>query len=239
MVQKSVHIKNMIEQMIDRRQLTVGQQLPSELKMAEKFGVSRETFRAAVRLLESEGRLLVKHGVGTFIIQPPPSIPSSLEKLASIGTMIRSAGLQEEERNESVRREQCSNQEWCRLLGLEEEEPVVILERMRIVNGEPSVYSVNILPYSIVGDTLAEEEFKGSLFQHLERRCSTVVTRAHTEIKVPLHIDPHCQKLLIHPETTVLQLNQLHYDESNRPVLYSLDYMRNDIFQFWVQRTRE
>ncbi|WP_223830726.1 hypothetical protein [Paenibacillus polymyxa] len=46
-----------------------------------------------------------------------------------------------------------------------------------------------------------------------------------------------------HPQATVLLLKQLHYDEMNRDemnrqVLYSLDYVRSDIFRFWVRRTR-
>lgn len=45
-------------------------------------------------------------------------------------------------------------------------------------------------------------------------------------------------RLLKHPHATVLLLKQLHYDEMNRQVLYSLDYVRSDIFRFWVRRTR-
>ena len=30
---------------------------------------------------------------------------------------------------------------------------------------------------------------------------------------------------------------QTHYDEANQPVLYSLDYLRNDVFTFRIRRT--
>ncbi|WP_166238532.1 GntR family transcriptional regulator [Paenibacillus turpanensis] len=240
MSQKSLFIKASIEQMIETQKLRVGEKLPSEIEMAKQFGVSRETFRAAVKLLEQEGKLLVKHGVGTFIIKPLPSVPSSLEKLSSTGAMVRAAGMDEGERRDSLRMESCADKEWCGQLGLKEGEKVVVIERLRTVNGEPAVYSVNVMPHALTGEAFnAADNFSGSLFQHLEKSCGIYIVRAHTEIRVPLHIDPYCQKLLVRPETTVLQLKQLHYDEANRPVLYSLDYMRNDIFQFWIQRKRE
>jgi len=45
--------------------------LPSEPDLAERYGVSRETIRRAVRMLAAEGRLQVSRGRGTFITAPP------------------------------------------------------------------------------------------------------------------------------------------------------------------------
>jgi GntR family transcriptional regulator len=44
--------------------------LPSEPDLAEQYGVSRETVRAAVRLLVAEGLVRVSLGKGTFIVIP-------------------------------------------------------------------------------------------------------------------------------------------------------------------------
>jgi len=96
-----VTIKEEIEEKIRTGEYKAGDRLKSEFEMAKKFGVSRETFRSAVRLLEQENKLLVKHGVGTFVVNLLPEIPSSLEKLSSIGALIQAAGLEEGERQES------------------------------------------------------------------------------------------------------------------------------------------
>ncbi|TVY01888.1 GntR family transcriptional regulator [Paenibacillus cremeus] len=236
MLAKQYIIKQQLEAMIGSGRLQIGERLPSELLMAKEFGVSRETFRAAVRMLEEEGKLLVKHGVGTFVLRPLPTIPSSLEKLSSVGSMIRTAQLDEGESSVSVRIEGCS-EEAAKALGIRPEDPVVVVERIRTANGEPVAFSINTIAKAWVGDAFEQEEFRGSLLNFFENRLGRKITTADSEICVPLHIDRNCQRLLLYPHTTVLLLKQLHYDEANQPVLYSLDYLRNDVFSFHIRRT--
>lgn len=46
----------------------VGQRIPNEFELAEKFGVGRSTIREAVKGLVSKGILEVKRGSGTYVI---------------------------------------------------------------------------------------------------------------------------------------------------------------------------
>lgn len=230
-------VKEALDKDIRTGKLAVGDRLPSELELAKQSKVSRETVRSAIRLLEEEGKVHVKHGVGTFVVNPLPQTPSSLEKLMSVTSMIKYAGLEDGERRENMTVGQ-ANEEWASLLQLNQEEEVIVHERIRTANGEPVVFSKNILPKKLVGDTLMDKGSIGSLFQYLKEECKIDIYKAATEIVVPLHTDRNCQKLLIYPETTVLLLKQIHYDRNNRPVLYSYDYFRNDIFKFTVSRTK-
>ena len=50
--------------------LAVDDRLPSELDMAEQYGVSRDVIRRAKEELAGEGWLIVLHGRGTFVAQP-------------------------------------------------------------------------------------------------------------------------------------------------------------------------
>lgn len=43
-----------------------GDKLPSENKLAEKFGMSRHTVRKALSILENDGYVSAEHGRGTF-----------------------------------------------------------------------------------------------------------------------------------------------------------------------------
>jgi len=227
-------IKRDIEEMISDGRLKIGEKLPSETEMAKQFNVSRETFRSTLKLLQDEGKILVKHGVGRFVVNSLPKIPNSLEKLSSITSMIKSAGLIEGEQKESFGIKECT-EEWARALKVEPVSPVIVTERIRTANGEPVVFSVNIIPKSIIGESILEREYIGSLFSYL-KELNIELTTADSELVVPLHTDRNCQKLLIKPETTVLLMKQTQYDSKNQPILYSLDYFRNDIFSFWVRR---
>jgi DNA-binding GntR family transcriptional regulator len=50
--------------------LAVDDRLPSELDMAEQYGVSRDVIRRAKEELAGQGWLIVLHGRGTFVSHP-------------------------------------------------------------------------------------------------------------------------------------------------------------------------
>jgi GntR family transcriptional regulator, transcriptional repressor for pyruvate dehydrogenase complex len=52
------------------QQLAPGDRLPSERELAATLRVSRPSLREAVRSLQAEGRLVVKHGQGVFVEEP-------------------------------------------------------------------------------------------------------------------------------------------------------------------------
>lgn len=66
-----------IEKMLDDETLKPGDQLPTERDLAQLVGASRPTVREAVRILQAQGRVEVKHGLGVFVIEP--SVFSGLE----------------------------------------------------------------------------------------------------------------------------------------------------------------
>ncbi|MRN51660.1 GntR family transcriptional regulator [Paenibacillus monticola] len=235
---KTAIIKQQLKELIAKGTFMVGERLPSELEMSKRLGVSRETFRDAVKQMEAEGRLRVKHGVGTFVINPLPAIPSSLDKLSGTSEMIRSAGLQEGESRVSLRKIDCPY-EVAMQLGINTGMEVTVLERIRTANEESVAVTVNYFHPDRVGDLFERHDFSGSLLEFIELHLPVRIVKSDTEISVPLHIDRNCQKLLVHPTTTVLLFKQLHYDEEHRPIFYSLDYMRNDVFTFQIRRTRE
>jgi len=60
-------IEDQLIMYIQQEQIEPGAKLPSEYKLAEKFGVGRSTIREATKSLVSKGILEVKRGAGTFI----------------------------------------------------------------------------------------------------------------------------------------------------------------------------
>lgn len=231
-----LRIRNELKIKIEEGELQVDDRLPSESIMAKRFNVSRETFRSAVKLLQEDGYLHVKHGVGTFVSKSLPKIPNNLSELTSITAMIKEAGLMEDELRASLRIVSCKK-EWAEKLDVPIESPVVLHERIRTADGEPVAYSINIMPHQFMKESIQEQEKIGSLIKYLKVAEGVEITKADSEIVVPLPTDFYCQKLLVKPDSTILLMKQIHYDHSNFPVLYSLDYLRNDIFSFWIRRT--
>jgi GntR family transcriptional regulator len=85
--QVKAHLLNYIEQ----NRLMRNDQLPSEASIATALGVSRNTLREAYIALESEGIIIRRHGIGTFVAHSPV-IRDSLTDFYSFAQIIQDSG---------------------------------------------------------------------------------------------------------------------------------------------------
>lgn len=223
-------IKQNIEQGIFREK----EKLPSEFELAKQLGVSRATLREALRILEEESVIIRRHGVGTFV-NSKPLFTSGIEQLNSVTSMIINAGMTPgtiflksqtlEPTEADVHRFSCSA-----------DEKIVMSERVRTANGEPVVYCIDKIRESILPESyVAGQE---SIFSILEAVSNRRITYAVAEIK-PLGFHEKVSPILkCEPETALLALKQMHFDESDEPILYSVNYFKADKFEFNVLRKR-
>jgi len=54
---------------IERENLLPGDRLAPERELAKKLGISRPSLREAIQVLQTQGRLVVKHGIGVFLLE--------------------------------------------------------------------------------------------------------------------------------------------------------------------------
>jgi GntR family transcriptional repressor for pyruvate dehydrogenase complex len=54
---------------IEREELEPGDRLSPERELAKKLGISRPSLREAIQVLQTQGRLVVKHGIGVFLLE--------------------------------------------------------------------------------------------------------------------------------------------------------------------------
>lgn len=67
-------IVDKIKRSIINGEFKIGERLPTELQLAEMFGVSRVPVREALRSLRQAGFLVTKHGIGTFVNIVTPDV---------------------------------------------------------------------------------------------------------------------------------------------------------------------
>lgn len=211
------------------------EKLPSEFELAKSLGVSRATLREALRLLEEENVIVRRHGVGTFV-NPRPVFTSGIEQLTSVSSMIRKAGMEPgtiylssseaHPSEEDVKRFHC-----------EIDESVITIERVRTANGDPVVYCVDKVPTKYLpNDFLSRKE--GSIFTAIEGSGNIRISHAIAFIDPTGYHEVASPFLECEPETALLVLKQLHYDDNDQVVLYSKNYFRADKFSFHVVRKR-
>ena len=69
--EKTFEVRRLFIELVNADEIAEGDQLPSEAALAARFGVSRNTIRELLVQMETEGLILRKHGVGTFLRRTP------------------------------------------------------------------------------------------------------------------------------------------------------------------------
>ncbi|MDI3256416.1 MAG: FadR/GntR family transcriptional regulator [Kyrpidia sp.] len=81
--------------MLVNEQLSVGQRIPSEIRLAETLGVSRSSLREALRILDVLGIIEAKTGEGTVIRKADPENLKNLMTLVAVSGGIDTVDLYE------------------------------------------------------------------------------------------------------------------------------------------------
>ena len=214
-----------------------GEQLPSEEQLSASYRVGRTTVREALKELESEGAVQVRRGRGRFVSSAPP-VFRPITRLESVTEMLAAQGYTVANRVLSVQTRKPTADERDQL-GLGEDASVVQLERLRLAQDEPLIYSVDILPAELVPESLTQA-WGESLFVHLEQAGLTPTSSA--SIFRASHLPESVQELTkpgLDPFLPWLLMVQVHLAGDGTPVLYSHDYYRGDRFSFEVLRRVE
>ena len=225
-------VKQQLEKMIKEDVFKKGEKIPSEPILAKQLQVSRSTLREAIKLLQRQGILISKNGDGTYVNKNTENINSSMNILQSTEAMIRNSGLTVSQSDMTVY-ERKMIYEWVEKL--KNGEDAVVIERLRRNEDKDLAYTFNIIPKNIAGDFF-KEGIKGSLLYVLEEKLNIKINYALSEICIIDGTGIFDKKAVDKLGDKTLLLKQLHFDENDKPIFYSYDYMNNKYIKFFVKR---
>ena len=212
--------------------------MPSEESLVNLFSVSRTSIREALKLLEEEKVIIVRHGLGRFVAADPSNfLTEDVTRLESVTEMAASLGIQVETVVIDLRSELPDEKIRARL-NLNPGETVYILERARKTNGEIVIYSIDIFPAAMVPGEIQKDLFQGSLFKLMEETWGKRLAYSRAVISAEKVDSELSAKFLDCSGSNWILMEQVNYDEADSPVLYSKDYHRSDKFHFHVLRRR-
>jgi GntR family transcriptional regulator len=209
--------------------------LPSETALASEYGVSRVTVRTALRTLESQGLIDVRHGSGSFVAGFGSQVRAGIQELRSISETITAMGYTPGMQRHSLvrRRPTLSEQD---TLALQPGEAVLHIERIVLADGRSVAFSYDTVPARFFPPERAEHVGQQSLFGDLDA-VGVHPVRASAEIHAV--VDPRVGWGPDRPKQGLyLLLDQLHVDNRSMPVVHSKTYFVEGRFQFVVLRTR-
>ena len=230
-------VKEKIDEQIADGTYQPGEQLPSEAKLSENLGVSRATLREALRILEKEGKVNRRQGVGTFITEKVALFKSGIGELNSITETIEGMGLEAGTDNLKLELDKV-DETLAQEFEIGSDRKLAVINRTRTANEEPVAYCEDYVPQVYLPDDIKANDLEESLFDFLQQNCGIYITYAVADI-LPIVADGFlAEQLEVKEGTALLLLKQMHYDDRDNPLLYSKNYFRRDKFEFHVVRNR-
>ncbi len=212
--------------------LSVGSQLPPEDELGREFGVSRATIREAVRGLVENGYLSRVHGSGTYVAFRP-GLKHSLERNMSYTRLIELAGFAAGRTVLAINRRPPTEDERTSL-GLDPNAVVVDVERIRMADSRPVIYSHDVIPSSFLAE-VNDSALSGSLYQLFESLGHRV---GHGEATLEPTLAGAFESAALHVDEGVplMFIEQVDYTENGDPVMLSREWHVTGVFQLAVLR---
>ena len=244
-----------LRNLVQRGGYAPGDRLPSEIELSQQLGISRPTLREALRLLEEDGSIVRRHGVGTFVAQSQPVIESGLEVLESIERSAQRLGLSTSMAEVAIEERAAAPRE-LRALGAEGDTTVTAVTRVITAGGQRVAHLVDVAPLHFLrGDELRVyglslpqmqdretpptkpgEGFHGSVLDFFLARGWPALSHSRTELSAEPADQGLAHGLGIPKGASVLALEAQLYAQDGRVVDYSISHFVPGHFRFHVVR---
>ncbi len=205
-----------------------GDRIPGEQALCAIYNVSRVTVRKALAEIVREGLLVRRQGKGTFVAQE--KIKRDLGLITSFSDACEQIGLKAQTRVMERVMEQATEEDCAKLL-VPKGSQVLSICRLRLAGGLPVMLEYNRFPAAL--DFLETAPLSGSLYALLSDQ-GLIPSRAVHDISLG-HARDQVSKLLgTNDGDALLRLDQLVFDQHDRPLHLSRQWIRGDRFTFRI-----
>jgi GntR family transcriptional regulator len=231
-----VQIKNLIRDLIEHGEWKPGDVLPSEPELCQIFEVSRTVVRQALQELTYEGLLIRERGRGTFVAEPKIS-ESLVQRLTGFYQDMADRGhppVTQVLKQEIVP----ASPKIAAYLQVDPGTPLIQLDRLRFVKGEPIVLVSTFLPYALCPQVMHADFTRQSLYMFLERECGLFIVRGRRFIEAVTANEYEARLLGVPKGAPLLKLESVSYLEDGKPIEYYYAFHRADRSRFEVELVR-
>ena len=211
-------LASVLRELIDGEELGPGSRLPSEPELVARYGISRATGAKALDVLEREGLIQREQGRGTFVRDTVLDRP--LPELTGFTEHVTKAGYEPGQRLLSVERARA--EEVGSLASLFEEDlEVVVVRRVRLVDGEPVGLHRTVLPAALaarigfVEERLRNEQL--SLYGQL-REHGLELAWAEEHLQARVASEEEASLLEVPAGEALINVRRFSHDRQNRLV---------------------
>lgn len=211
--------------------------IPSETRLANELGVSRNTIRDAFSRLEIEGVIFRKQGVGTFVNEANLLVKTRLEEIVPYETLIREHGYTPSIALVEVE-ERRAEAELARCLNLKSGERLLAVQKLFLADGQPVIVTWTYLPKKMIKLPYGPDDLRTPVYQFLPEFCYQTLAYYLTDI-VPI-IAPAwlVERLALRskPPTALLSFEEIGHNQDHEPIIKAVSFFRDDLLRLRLMR---
>ncbi len=207
----------------------IGELLPTEVKLAQKYQVSRETIRKAQALLLEKGFIQKKQGKGAIVLDIN-KFEIEGAGLISFDELQRNKNL-DTEINVLKNKKEIMPLEICKKLDIDTKTKVISVERLRKINGEAVILDKDYFIFEIIPE-IPLRAVQSSIFNYIEKNLELKIGYANREVTVNPVTEEDKLLLDIRTDTHVVVIRSEVYLEDTRLFQYHESRHRVDTFRF-------
>lgn len=226
-------LKELLLEAIKANRWEVGSQIPSERELCESFGLSRATVRQAIDTLVNEGVLRREKGRGTFVAQPK-IVEGLVESPKGFYDDMTGRGIKVDTQVLRFELEPASPSV-AGALGVEEKEPLIVIDRLRLIDNEPILIVTSYVPYRLCPDLLHDDLAVTGLYRLLEDKYGIRIVRAKRYMEAVLANEFEAQVLGIDIGAPLMLIESTAYLQSGQGIEHFKAKHRGDRTRFLVE----
>jgi len=227
-------VKEIIADRIQQKYWQAGDLIPTEQQLINEFQVSRTTVRQAISALVQEGLLEKRQGKGTIV--KSQKLTGSLGRLTGFAEEVMEKGLHPH--SKLIRTEIRKNLFFEKQkLQLDENEDVVMIERIRFADHEPIAVEKTFWPKHI-GDILLKHDLNGAKFYQILEEHGVYLVKANEKISAVNATINEADYLGISAGEALLEMRRLSLGINNQPIEYTCTKYRSDRYHFNIELHR-
>ncbi len=231
-----MQIQNMLLEQIRAGEYEPGEQIPSELEISAQYSVSRMTARKALDMLVSKGLLYRSKGKGTYVAENVVSY--GLSTMLSFSHTLRAKGYSVE--TQVLRTEVIPGSiDIQDKLQLKRDSRVIVIERLRLVEGQPATIHTSFLEHRLFSAILDVDLSQESLLDTMQRISRLAIAYTQDSVQADLALPGEASLLQIQPSSPVLRVEGIAYAENGQPTRLTRAVYNAQMFKFVVKNTAE
>ena len=212
-------------------------QLPSEVELAERLGISRTAVRDALSELERDGFIERVRGIGTLVNRDIANVENRMDQKLEFYKMIRAIGKEPHSDSLTVTRE-IADPDMVQRLELPTDTPqtLVYVRRRVLADDAPVLFSTDILPLALFEEKRLDRiDFSRPIFEIAARYCHTEVTQTLAHLHAVTGSPGVRRQLGLRADQALLRLDETCYSRLCKPVICCQTWY-TDFFNFAMVR---